>query len=424
MPDLGIVDARWAYALGAEGAASSAGVAVSGQDTVVVGAFAGQLVVGDTRLVGRGPADAFIARLDRDGRPLWAGQVGGDGDDRATCVAAGPEHLVVGVNYTPPLPLGDRVVTGDGRPDAAVLAFDPAGRLLWSQPILSSRHVHLTALAVADSGEVTAAGWFSGTVRLGPHVLTSAGAGDIFVARFGADGAPGPALRLGGPGPDLVHGLALVDAEIAIAGRLGGRLELGGRFLDQPGAFVARLGRDGAVTWFADLGPSAGVAAVHADPDGALYIAGSFQDQIEIAGEALSSRGETDIFAARFDPGGDLVWLTQLGGSAADSARALRWTGSGLVLAGTFAGRIDAGGRELVSAGAQDLLIAKLRPDSGATTAARRFGGPGYDDATALAATTERDLVIAGSFEEHVEVGAARLTATGSRTALVAGVGL
>ena len=75
----------------------------------------------------------------------------------------------------------------------------------------------------------------------------------------------------------------------------------------------------------------------------------------------LVSNGGTDIFVAKYDTTGTLLWLRQIGGGGNDRATALAWdsaTGS-LLVAGFFSGAVGFGSDTLTSFGGSDIFLAR-----------------------------------------------------------------
>ncbi len=107
--------------------------------------------------------------------------------------------------------------------------------------------------------------------------------------------------------------------------------------------------------------------AVAAGHDHCLYLAGAFSS-VAIFGTnaqgpiSVSSRGGTDIFLAKYDAAGDLVWVTSAGGPGADSAYALTVDSEDhLYVTGSFSSTAIFGdqGASLCSRGGEDIFVAK-----------------------------------------------------------------
>jgi hypothetical protein len=174
-------------------------------------------------------------------------------------------------------------------------------------------------LAVDDGGNVYLAGLFTATIDVDPGPdsvsLTSSGGTDIFLAKYGPTGAVVWAFAIGGPGADQVY-------------------------------------------------------QVLVDPFGNLYLAGSFADEVDFApGEpvaAVRAGGERDGFVARYDPAGQLAWVTPLSPSGNDAVLALALDSAGNAVAAGLTGTVTlapeaAGGRTGVRRG--DVFVMRLAGD-------------------------------------------------------------
>ncbi len=368
----------------------------------------------DPDAAGASASNAFIAQLDADGAVSWLTRVGGPGRDRVTALAADADQVIAGLAITPPLAIADVAITGSGRPDAAVLGLAPTGEIRWSQPLSSSRYVRIQSIALAADSTITAVGMFAGTLRIGDQVMASAGATDVFVVRLSPVGQLLGALRLGGVGSDLAYDVVSTGPQLIVAGHFGAEVDLGLPALQAPGGVVFALtaadrnGDDTAVpaagpmanniAWLRPLGAQTVAARLARAPDGKLYVAGHFAGQLTVAERSLSSQAGSDGFAACLDPDGEPVWITRLASGADDSVRGLRWSRRGLILAGSFGGTLTSNGYTLNSTGERDLFIVLIKPGDGVLSAARRIGGPGYDQLAALGVGGEDRVFVAGSF--------------------------
>lgn len=417
---------RWAMVIGGSEVAEGAAIAVQGRDTIVAGSFTGDLARDGDALASAGESDAFLARLDAQGEIAWMLRMGGPGADRASSVAAGvaasADRIALALQFTARAELGGQIVTGSGESDAAVVALAPDGQVAWIQPIHSSHYARIAGIVLAEDGSMVVVGSFAGTVRVGERSLTSAGATDVLVARFAADGTPAWALRLGGPGADGAHAVAAWSGGHVVVGHFDGNVDFSEAFLEAPGAFVIALDADGRLQWVRMPGAQTTIQAVAADGD-ALFVAGHFHGAVQLGEHALDSHGQSDAFLGRLDQQGAPVWLRQLGGPGMDHARALAVTPRGPVIAGTFEQQLAIGDSELAGAGASDGFAAELDRDTGALTLVRRLGGPGYDDLAALAAGADR-MVMTGSFEGTAELDGRTLTTRARRSAFAIGLDL
>jgi outer membrane protein assembly factor BamB len=372
-----------------------------GGEVAVAGTFAGTLELAGTTLTATGGDDAFVARLGPGGERRWLVPLGGPGAEVAPLVAVVEERVIAALGFHDQLAIGNQTLSGRGEPASAVAAFGQAGALEWATLLESSRYVRVTAIDAGTDGAVVA-GLFAGTMRAGDRVLTSAGTQDAFVVRLAPDGQVRWAMRAGGPFLDAVHGVALGDGMVAIAGAFTIQAELRGATLqgsrDSQDAFVAALDdRDGQVRWarpFGSDGPDTAFDVVIAGDQ--VFAAGTFFGTLTVAGHSLTSRGSTDWFVIALG-GGELVWAQRFGGTGADEVHRLALADDRLWAAGSFTGTAPLGPADLTSAGGHDLFLVSIDPRTGAAISGQRFGGAGQDALADLAAGPGR-VGIAGSF--------------------------
>lgn len=69
-------------------------------------------------------------------------------------------------------------------------------------------------------------------------------------------------------------------------------------------------------------GASSGTCLTH-DSLGNIYVAGTFENHLKIGKKRLVSRGNTDIFIAKYNRKGEVLWVQSAGGEGADTVRTL-----------------------------------------------------------------------------------------------------
>lgn len=343
----------WARRFGGPEGDEAAAVAVDGQGSVyVIGQITGEVAFDDIVLEGAGHSDIFVAKLSPAGEVQWARAIGGSGHDFGTGIGVSPDGkiIILGV-FADDVQVGGRILRARGPQDTLLAALSADGEPLWARGLSSPVWDMGTALALDANGDIVVAGSFSGTLdvgdRIGEQVLHSGGDADAFVARFGADGAPVWARRLGGEGWDEATGVA-VDRE--------GRAVVVGSSTDTTtgattnavggSAFVAVHGPGGEELWSQRMGERGTQAqGVAVGPDRRILVAGCFEGEVSLGGPALESAGGQDLFVASYDSTGEHVWSRGSGGPEADCARAILVTGTGdFVVAGAFSGDPARGG--------------------------------------------------------------------------------
>lgn len=346
-------------------------------------------------------------------------------------LAVSASQVVVAGYFEGMLNLGDGAIASMGSTDALVAQFD--SKLLTLQNKLTFGSVELESLesvAVGPAGIVAVGGQCTGDFSIDALAVPALGGGS-FVAVLDASLAPRWAQRVG-PQP-----LGFVSSAVVVAFDSDGDLLVTGSGTIEPcsndtnqGAYLAKLAaEDGSCIWSVALtGPDPAdpfdqpyLTAIAVGPQGPL-IAGRFYSSFTIDAEpAVTGSG---VFVTQLSHEGAVVWtqtLAMAAGQFFGDYTHLATTPAGTYVAGHFAGTLTAGTIDPIESigGSQDLFVVLLDP-SGAPLWATRFGDDKYEFAGAIAATPDGAPLLAGSFEEVLELGQDPLTSQGSLDNFVA----
>ena len=296
---------RWAVRPDSSQYSYGSSVAVDSSGNVIfAGTYEGTMRLGKTDLRAVGQTDAFLAKLDSNGRATWALTAGGGGEDFAASVAldaSGNPHLAG--SFSGNAYFGRNYLSSLGESDIFVAKFDKAGVLQWARSGGGRGSDFCGAVTVDRTGAVVVVGDFERTAAICGQLLTSAGGADIFVARYTADGQPSWSQRAGGIGMDSAYGVA-VDAEsnIHVVGEFQGKVGFGTAAslisFGEADIFVAKYASTGAASWakkFGGLGhdTSGGLAL---DSSGGIHIIGGFAGEATFDSSTLTSGGLLEFF--------------------------------------------------------------------------------------------------------------------------------
>lgn len=281
-----------------------------------------------------------------------------------------------------------------GEPGSVVAALDPTtGAPRWATPVESSEWATVSSLAALRDGGVLAGGTFSGTLRIGASVVSSAGKSDGFVVRLDPAGKPAWLVRVGGPHADAVQGVATREDRIAIAGTFAAGAELRGVLLPAfdertpfADGFVAELDPKGARKWAASFGGKRddAVAGVAIDAGGRVAVAGTVRETAHVGGAELVAQGDADGVVGWWSPGGASLHAVLIGGGDFDGLRAITAVGDRIIVAGFFSGAMRLGDRQVAAGGGDDAFVAAF-DTGGAILDSWQVGGPGREEVTSLA---------------------------------------
>jgi hypothetical protein len=310
--------------------------------------------------------------------------------------------------------------------DLVVIKHDLYGNPIWSRRFGDSSTQIALEMAIDGDGNLVFVGRMYGTIDIGGGMLHASGGNDIIIFKLDRDGNHIWSQIFGGKEPDRAVRLAF-DAEgnVILTGTFTGTVDFGvAKFMSfgQRDAFVAELERDTGEPTFAmqigGTGDDYGFG-VDVDHDGDVVIAGRFGAPLELGGQMLPHAGDLDIYLARLDDAGQVLWAQSFGGSGADEIHDLRLQKNGdIVLLGAISDSVDFGGGPLVSAGMRDIFLATLDHQGNHSWSARygdavdQFETDGTDTWLSLALDANGNIHIGGTLYGVLDFGAGGKLAT------------
>jgi hypothetical protein len=137
--------------------------------------------------------------------------------------------------------------------------------------------------------------------------------------------------------------------------------------------------------------------AIAVDPTGHVVISGPFNGTLTHGAISYVSRGDRDVFVARFDPAGSLLWVRTFGSTLADTCRGVGTDAEGnIYLTGQYeGGGVTLGGPVLPheAGDGKNIFVASFDMN-GIHRWSRGYAGPGTDTGNAIAVQGERVYVV------------------------------
>lgn len=345
-------------------------VAVDASGNVIItGSFYGTVDLGAGVLTSAGDEDIFVAKFGPEGGCIWSKRFGDRNTQHARCVAADVSgNVIVSGEFYGSVDFGGGALTSAGNADIFVAKFGPDGSHAWSNRFGDGEYQLAGAVAADASGSVILTGVFHGTVDFGGGALTSAGYSDIFVAKFGSSGSHLWSKRFGDGDYQGALALAVDGSEnVVVTGYFEGTVDFGsGTPMSAGGSdiFVVKFGPEGAWLWskrFGDESYFQTGESVAVDASGNVIVTGYFASAVDFGGGVLTSAGNNDIFVAEFGVEGAHLWSDRFGDEDFQEACAAAVDASGsVIITGWFASAVDFGGGALTSAGKGDVFLAKF----------------------------------------------------------------
>lgn len=420
----------WLWAT-AQSAAPDSGATVRTTDiatdltghSYVTGSFSGTARFGSFTLTSRGASDLFIAKYSPNGAVVWATHIG-------QSAGASPFYTTTAAGNSIALDeAGNCYVTGEFSNEVSydtggiLQAFNPAfnsmlvakcnarGEIEWAKRAGISQF-SCSGLAVAAD----AAGncYVTGRSDFGNIQFDDRVAGEgrriMFVASYAAQGqvrwvntatstagfgVSGTAVTVDSRGACLVSGnfnvgMAIEDRSLQAAG--------------EADAYLARLSSaTGRLQWLRQAGgPGTDVAtALATDPQGNVYLAGSYAGTASFGSSSLTSSGSSDVYVARYSRAGQLAWAQSIGTAAAEQSAGLC---VGLDGTSTVVCLLPGSTPDQVRT-----VLHSLTP-RGNFLGTEAVGGPGSCRALSVASPRPRQLFVAGAFSGAVRFGRQHLS--------------
>lgn len=361
----------WAKQFGDANSQRPYGVAVDGAGSIVLAGYdAGSTDFGGG---GKGPG-IFVTKLDTNGAHLWSRGLGGanpsaTGSNGTSIAFDAAGDVIVTGSFQSSITPGPGTLSAAGSTDAFLSKLGGAsGAGIWSKAFGDGGAQGAQDVAIDDAGNILLIVTLAGSADFGGGALMSAGSNDLVLAKFDTNGTHSWSKRYGDASSQVGSGLA-VDAQgnPILTGYFAGSLDFGGGGLASAGAndiFVAKISNVGTHLWSKHFGDGVGQdgQSVAVDDAGDVFLFGNFSGTVDLGGGALTSAGQRDLFLARLTSQGAHVWSKAYGGAGDETAGDLAALplDAGLVLTGGAQGTIDLGRGPLVTAGGNDVLLARL----------------------------------------------------------------
>jgi|GEM_PF-2386740 len=302
----------------------------------------------------------------------------------------------------------------------------------------------ITAVDIVNdaSGNTYIAGNFAGTADFDPGAgttnLVSAGAADVFVAKYDSGGNLIFAVRYGSAAADAAGGLACNATDcfvgIAFVGTIDPGAAAGADMVSAGGADTAIVKLNAITGAYVaqahavkgDDGNSASAPTAIVIDGSVLYVQANYDgaNDCDPSGSDLdctaTNASNIDVLILKGTTGLAFTAFIASAKSATDNA------GAGMVLIGsslysvvTFTGTVNPGGGNLASAGAADIVLVKNAKANLAYEAQLQLGGAGADAVTGIAVVNGKPTII-GHFTGNVDFGGGSLTNAGGTDVIIA----
>jgi len=419
---------RWARSVGGTGDEKELGFAVDASgNSYVTGFFSSStLTVGSSTLTNAGVYAVLVIKYDPGGNVIWARGAGGISQDEGLGIAsdASGNTYVTGFFQSSTISFGSTTLTNAGSSDIFIVKYDPSGNVVWAKSAGGTNADYGSGIGVDASGNVYVTGYFySSTITFGSTTLTSAGSYDMFIVKYDANGNVVWAKRAGGSNIDMPYGIAVsASGNSYVTGYFASAtITFGSTTLTNAGSydmFIAKYDASGNVVWARGAG---GVAtdvgfSIAVDASGNSFVTGYFNSPtLTFGSTTLTNAGSVDMFVVKYDASGNVAWARNAGGAYDEYAFgiAIDTSGNSYVAGDFLSSTVAFGSILLTNAGSFDTFIVKYDA-MGNVVWARSAGGSGTDDGYGIGVDASANCYVAGYFlNSTIPFGSARLMSAG-----------
>ncbi|HNR21330.1 MAG TPA: hypothetical protein PKL45_15210, partial [Bacteroidia bacterium] len=414
---------QWAKQIGGPNTDGGAILIDANNNIYSIGGFDGTCYFNNDTLYPSGANDMFLAKYDASGNELWAKRIGGNNpvnfneaitgrviDNNNSCI-------YVSGQYYGSMTVDSYTISGTGSLDLFLAKFDLNGNCLWLKGAASSLEDQSGRVSIDPNGNVYWAGNFNWT---NGFVDTTPVAKGWFFAKFDSSGnliSVTPYFINEG----IIGYFSVSNSEILVSGSSYNDtlvinvndIVVGSNTID---GFLFKMDLNLNVIWAKKFGGNTSSwdypTTFDEDANGNIYLAGGFQDSLTIDVTTITNAGKKDMFFAKFDSNGNLVWVRQANatGSFTTIANMIRKDIDGLFyLIGDFCGNATLGTYNISTPYPQDVFVARY--DSNGDCSGVRHFGRAYGNSVEIDNTG--DVIIAGGFVNTINVGSISLTSHG-----------
>lgn len=279
--------------------------------------------------------DVFIVKLSSLGTELWSKTAGGTSSDRGYGITVDPSGNVftTGAFMSPTINFGTGILTNaSATNDFFITKHDTNGNTLWAKKAGGTNADTGFSIASDSLGDVYATGAFaSSSIDFGSGALANSTTGtqDIFVVKYDGLGNAVWSNRSGGSADDAANGIAVKKNDVYVTGGFSSAsitfstTTLNNNSAGTSDVFLAKYDLNGNLIWANSAGDADSDAgnSVAIDTLGIAFITGFFiSNSITFGGNALtnSGAGYRELFVTAYNSNGNVAWAKSAGGGTFD----------------------------------------------------------------------------------------------------------
>ncbi len=314
----------------------------------------------------------FISSLNKDGIENWKKSFIGTRLDYLTSIALDTvnEEILIAGYFHDTLKIQEKTFVSKGNSDGIILQLNMQGALNKAQVLGEGGYNRITCLTVDKLGNHYALGTFHKRINLNQNNTLSLNSNKdcgLFLVKYNHEGKLITAKNLATGTKIKPVSCLIFDDNFLISGNFSDNLSTENQILRSQGGediFLLCLDVNMKEKWSKKIGGNKKDHISRAmNIKDEIIFTGSFCSSVIFDKQTLTSKGNgSDIFIFSLNLEGDINWVMTTGGKGDDFLTCLDYTPNKgyIYIAGSFKSAFNLNGKNIQSAGNEDIVIARL----------------------------------------------------------------
>ncbi|MBN2348489.1 MAG: gliding motility-associated C-terminal domain-containing protein [Bacteroidales bacterium] len=377
-----------------------------------------------------GDRDILVVKFSSNGNLLWASQLGSISTESPRSIYVdNTGNVYVTGSFSNTITVDGKTIIATNDQDVFLVKYLPNGIVSWIKNVGwgygEDRGLSIT---VDPANDIYITGYFNDTINFGAQSLISNGFTNNFIAKFDNTGNYISSLHFkGNNNRTRINSIAISnDGGKLVSGTFRSNLyfpnndTLFGKGLDD--LVVFKLSSIDQISWIRQTGgPGLDVGYdAKSDEFGNIYVVGQIEGTVQVDstgksifdGSPITSNGSSDVYFAKYNKQGRLIWKKNFGGSGDDLGRGIEINQNLIHFGGHISDTVILGFDTLATTGLSDndAFFGIINSD-GNYISSQHITGNGTDRALSITYDTKGVVYLGGFFNSDVlNVGSIPLT--------------
>ncbi len=375
----------------------------------VTGTFSGETYFGKDTLHAQGVNDIFLAKYNNVNDLIWVKQIKGPNVNNllySTIIGFdNANNIYIAGYFYREITLGSSTYKSEGGTDIFLAKYSSNGNFIWGKHEGSHKYEGAISGSVDKSGNIVVAGFFYDFTKLGSHLLFGAGNRDIFLVKYNNMGNIMWAKAEGGNAVDYITDITSGPANsIYLTGYFSEHTSFRDTTIYSRGGvdiFLAKYNPFGNLVWARQSGSifNEYAEAISIDDDQNIHMCGYFSNLTVFDSVILYGTGDQDVFITKFNTNGNVVWANQAGSIGSDKGRSISCDRfNNCYITGYFMDDITFGDITLNNQGDKDGFLAII-DEKGEFLCAKQMSGVNNEFGHSIQIDINGKVIVTGEYQ-------------------------